>query len=92
MQGILHSRYYNLDEGNLGTYLVQTRSQVISSGIRLPEVHDIRKRLDLNILPEKQVIKPIVTQEEKGTSMIKPRLGQGRGGLRPKKKSRTPFD
>ena len=43
MQGILQSRYYNLGEGNLGKYLVQTRSQAISSGIRLPEVHRVEK-------------------------------------------------
>ena len=23
MQGLLHTRYYNIDEGNLGKYLVQ---------------------------------------------------------------------
>ena len=53
-----------------------------SSSIRLPE--------DLNILPEKQVIKPIVAAETKGTSQIKPRLGQGRAGLRHKIKTPVP--
>ena len=65
MHGILQSRYYNLGEGNLGKHLVQTRSQVKSSDIRLPEVHSIGKQLDLNILPEKQAIKPIVALEVK---------------------------
>ena len=72
MQGILHSQYYNLDEGNIGKYLVQTRSQAKSSGIKLPEVHGVGKRLDLNILQERQVIKPITTSEEKGISQLNP--------------------
>ena len=49
MQSILQARYYNLGEGNLGKYLVQTRSKVISCGIKLPEVHGIGKGLDPNI-------------------------------------------
>ena len=82
MQGTLHSKYFNLGEGNLGRYLVQTRSQVKSSGIKVPEVHGVKRALDLNILPEKQFIKLIIPSEEKGISQIKPRLGQGRAGLR----------
>ena len=34
-------------------YLVQTRSQMRSSGIELPEVHGVGKNLDHNIKPEK---------------------------------------
>ena len=49
---------------------------------KLQEVHGIGKELDLNILPEKQVIKPIITSEAKGISQIKPSLGQDRAGLR----------
>ena len=41
-------------------------------------------------MPEKQVIKPIVTSEVKGKSEIKPRLGQGRADLRWKIKSNSP--
>ena len=90
MQGILQARYYNLGEENLGKYLVQTRSQAKSSGIKLPEVHGIGKELDLNKLPEKQVIKTIVAAEVIGSSQIKPRLGQGRAGLRCKIKTPMP--
>ena len=61
LQNILQSRYYNIDKEKEGKYLVQTRSQPKSSGISLPEVHGQRRGLDLNILPEKQVIKPIIT-------------------------------
>ena len=53
MQGVLHDRYYNV--GSLERYLVQTRSQARSNGIKLPKVHGVGKCLDPNILPEKQV-------------------------------------
>ena len=33
---------------------MQTRSKAKSSGIKLPEVHAMRKNLDPNIEPEKQ--------------------------------------
>ena len=81
MQSILHDRYYNM--GILGNYMVQTQSQVKSSGITLPEVHRVGKGLDLHTQPEKQTITPIVSKV-KEVSQIKPRLGQGRVGLRHK--------
>ena len=74
----------------MGKYFIQTRSQVKSSGIKLAEVHGVGKGLDLNIPPEKQVVKPIVAAEVKGISQIKPRLGQGRAGLRQKIKTPVP--
>ena len=46
------------------------------SGIKLPEVHDVRKKLDPNIQPEKQHANPIIG------SIEKPCIGQGRAGLR----------
>ena len=79
MQNILHSKHYNI-----GKYLVQIRSQARSSGISLPEAHGRGKGLDPNVLPEKQVIKPIITSEAKGIAPIKPMLGQGTAGLRQK--------
>ena len=51
---ILHEKYYNTEN-----YLVQTLSQTRLSGIKLPELHGIRKNLDLNIRPEKQHANPI---------------------------------
>ena len=59
MQNILQSWYYNIGEEI--KYLVQMRLQTKSSGTHLSEVHGIGKGLDTNILPEKQVIKPIIT-------------------------------
>ena len=90
MQSILQSRYYNIGKEKVEKYLVQTSSQVKSSGIILPDVYGISKGLDPNILPEKQVTKPIVTSEMKGTSQIKPWVGQGREGLRQKNKTSMP--
>ena len=63
MQSILQSKYYDI-----GTYLVETRSQGKLSGIGLPQVHGLGKGLDPNILQEKQVIKPILTSEVKAIS------------------------
>ena len=82
MQNILQSRYYNRGKEREGKYLVQTRLQAESSGISLSEVHGIGKGLDPNIRSEKQVIKPIIALEVKGLSQIKPRLGQGRAGIK----------
>ena len=52
------------------------------SDITLPEVHGVEKGIDPNILPEKQVIKPIISSETKGETQNKPRLGQGRTGIK----------
>ena len=84
------SKYYNIGKEKVGKYLVQTGSQVKSNGISLPKGHGVEKGLDPNVLPEIQIIKPIVTSEVKGTSQIKPRLGQGRAGLRWKIKTPMP--
>ena len=51
MYQILDDNYYN------EKYLVQTRSQVKSSGTKLLEVHGIGKDLDPNLKPEKHVQK-----------------------------------
>ena len=48
MHKVLQENYYKID-----SYLVQTRSQARSSGIKLPEVHGMRNNLDPNIELEK---------------------------------------
>ena len=73
MHKVLQEAYYKIDN-----YLVQTRFQARSSGIKLPEVHGMRKNLDPNIKLEKQHGNPI-----KG-SVVKPHIGQGRAGLKRK--------
>ena len=65
-QNVLLTRYFNIDEKEQGKYLVQTRPQVKSSGIILPEEHGSDKGIGLNTRPEKQVIKPIISPEAKG--------------------------
>ena len=50
MHKVLQENYYNID-----SYLVQTRSKVRSSGIKLPEGHDMRKNLYPNIKLEKNM-------------------------------------
>ena len=69
MHNILHKRYYNLELTDK------------SRGIILLEVHGMKKILDTNSPPEKQKTAP---QVKKG-SEIKPRLGQGRAGIKCKK-------
>ena len=74
-------------------YLVQTRSQVRSSGIRLPEIHGANKGLDPHVQLGKQKSFPIQTVN-KGTPthpIPKPKIGQGRGGLRRKVKAPQPI-
>ena len=74
MHKILQENCYNID-----SYLVQTRIQARFSGIKLPEVHDMRKNLDPNKKLEKQHANAI-----KG-SAVKPHIGQGRAGLKRKR-------
>ena len=72
----MQDKYYNI--GSIGEkYMIQTRSQTKVSGIQLPEVHGTRKRLDPHKVPGKQL-------QPMGGMQIdrKPRLGQGRAGLR----------
>ena len=89
--------FYHIDnEINLprkDKYLVQTRSQVRSSGIRLPEIHGANKGLDPQVQPGKQKSFPIQTVN-KGTPthpIPKPRIGQGRARLRRKIKAAQPI-
>ena len=79
MYQLLHEKYYDLE--NTENYLVQTQSQTKSSGIKLPEVCDMRKNLDPNILSEKQHANPIKDSIEKS------HIGQGRAGLRGRRPS-----
>ena len=65
--------------------MIQTRSQMKASGVKLPKVHGTRKGLDPHKIPEKQlqpVVKPVIEK--------KPRLGQGRAGIKRKVKVAPP--
>ena len=78
---MLQDKYYSL-EGENERYMIQTRSQTKASGVQLPEVHGSRKALDPHKIPEKQP-QPIV----RSSIEKKPRLGQGRAGMRRKTKA-----
>ena len=74
MHEVLQENYCKID-----SYLEQTRPQARSSGIKIPEVHGMRKNLDSSIKLEKQHANPI-----KG-SVVKLHIGQGRAGLKRKR-------
>ena len=67
-----------MHERNEGKFLIQTCSQAKTSGTTLLEVHEIRKKLDPNLRPEKQHALP-----KKGEA-DRLRICQGRAGLRRK--------
>ena len=60
-------------------YMLQTRLQTKASGVQLPEVHALRKRLDPHRIPGEQP-QPIAGLDVDR----KPRIGQGRAGVRRK--------
>ena len=86
-------------------YLVQTRSQVRSSGIRLLEIHGVNKGINPHLKPERQRPLPTLPTQsippthtthhvDKGPPthpIPKPRIGQGRAGLRRKVKAPLPI-
>ena len=45
----------NLENFCTHKYLIQMQSQAKSSGIKLPEVHEVRKNLDPNLRPENSI-------------------------------------
>ena len=73
MYQVLENKFYD------DKYLIQMRSQAKSSGIRLPEVHGMRKNLDPNLKPGRQHTLP------KQGSMERLCVGQGRAGSKRKK-------
>ena len=79
MHNLLQENYYKID-----SYLVQTRSQARSSGIKLPEVHGMRKNLDPYIKLEKQHANSI------NGNVVKSCIGQGRARL--ERKRSDPFN
>ena len=78
MRLVLQDKYYSLDKEK-GKIMLQFRSQTKASGVQLSEVHGSRKRLDSHNIPEKQP-QPIIGLDVER----KPRLGQGRAGVRRK--------
>ena len=89
-----------MDQPKINKYLIQNRSQTKSGGIKVPEVHGTNKGLNPHIKPGKQ--RPLSTlpthslppmssvqhvDKELPTHPIpKPRIAQGRPGLKRKSK------
>ena len=77
-------------------YLLQTRTQVKSSGVKLPEIHGANKGLDPHVQPDKQRPFPSLPIQtvDKGLPLLpnpKPTIGQGRARLRRKVKTLQPI-
>ena len=87
MQAILRDGYYNVGQEKESRFPVQKQSQSKSSGIKLPTVHGVDKGVNPSVKQEKQILKPIkLATEPNPRVQSKPRLGQGRAGLRRKMK------
>ena len=69
----------NLENFYTDKYLIQMQSQAKCSGIKLPEVHSMRKSLDPNLRPEKQHTFP------KQGNLERLSIGQGRARSKWKK-------
>ena len=89
--------FYHIDnEINLpgkDKYMVQIRSQVRSSGIRLLEIHGANKGLVPHVQPGKYKSFPIQTVNKGMPThpIPKPRISQGRAGLRRKVNTLQPI-
>ena len=70
MRETLKQKYYKVEEDK---FLVQTRSQTKSRGIKLPAVHGTTKTLVPHEILEKQ-----------SSGINRPRIGQGRAGIKRK--------
>ena len=84
---------------------MQTMSQAKSSGIKVPEIHGINKGLNPHVKPERQRLLPsLPTCSTPPTNLAqpvnkrlpthpipKPRIGQGRAGLRRKIRTNQPI-
>ena len=94
-----------VSETETNKYLIQTRSQAKSTGIKVQEIHGVNKGINPHVKPERQRPLPTLpTQSISPTNLTqlidkgppkhlipKPRIGQGRAGLRRKIKTNQPI-
>ena len=94
-----------ISETETNKYLIQIRSQANSSGIKVPEIHGINEVLNPHVKPERQRLLPslpthgtpptnLAQTVDKGLTtqpIPKPRIGQGRAGLRRKIRTNQPI-
>ena len=94
------SHFYQINSGTdqpkTNKYLVQTRSQAKSSSIKILGIHGANKGLDPHVKPGKQRPLPSLPTHnvDKGLPthpIPKPRICQGRAGLRGKVKANQPI-
>ena len=78
MYQVLEYNFY-LENFCTNKYLIQMQSQAKSSGIKLLEVHGVRKNLYPNLRPEKQYTSP------KQANLERPCIGQGSAGSKRKR-------
>ena len=79
MYQVLENKFYLENNSCTDKYLIQMRSQPKSSGVKLLEVHGMRRNLGSNLRPEEQHILP------KQGSLERPCVGQGRAGSKRKR-------
>ena len=109
LKSLVGNQFYQINnetsQPKTSKYLIQTRSQAKSSGIKLPEIHSANKGLNPHVKPGKQrplstlpmhSIPPtsLVQPVDKGQPthpIPKPRIGQGRARLRRKFKTHQPI-
>ena len=111
LKSLVHDQFYQfhsmneISETETNKYLIQTRAQAKSSGIKVPEVHGVNKGINPHIklgrqrplptLPMHSIPPTTLTQPvDKGLPthpIPKPRIGQGRARLKRKIKTDQPI-
>ena len=111
LKTLSHEHFYQfnnmtkISETETNKYLIQTRCQAKSSGIKVPEIHDVSKGINPHVRLERQRPLPMLPTcsiplttpihlIDKGPPrhpISKPRIGQGRAGLRKKFRTNQPI-
>ena len=110
LKSLMGNNFYQINDmkdnsqSKTNKYLIQTRSQVKSGGIKVPEIHGANKGLNPHIKLKKQRPLPTLPMHNTPPTLLtqpnskrlpthpipKPRIGQGRTGLRRKFKTNQP--
>ena len=98
LKGLVGNQFYQINnktsQPETSKYLIQTRSQAKSIGIKLPEIHSMNKCLNPHVKLVRQRPLPTLQPVDKGQPthpIPKPRISQGRAGLRRKFKIHQPI-
>ena len=100
LKSLVVDQFYQINnktsQPDTSKYLIQTRSQAKSSGIKLPEIHGANKGLNPHVKPGRQrplstlpmhsipptLLVQLVDKRQPTHPIPKPRIGQGRARLR----------